>query len=249
MKDIEDYIKEQGLVPNDLSLYQVAVTHPSYKGFAKTKADYRSLSLIGTKLFEAMAAEKITKENPEIQAKELYVTSSRLASEASIAKIAQNEGLFDYLLIGTSLLKNQNEIDIKNNPAIMSNALTAIIGAITIDCGFYAAIGYVGRLLDSASFQPNALSLGDYKTKLQEIVLAKVHHDEDTGVTYSSKWISGNANSPIYECTIFVKGIQISKGTANSKKRAEMEAAKNALTVGLDKLKSVIGPFEFPPAK
>ena len=66
----------------------------------------------------------------------------------------------------------------------------------------------------------------DYKSKLQELVQA----DSKQSVSYREVSHSGTSNNPIYVFEVVLDGdIVLATGTGTSKKRAQQDAARNAL--------------------
>ena len=66
----------------------------------------------------------------------------------------------------------------------------------------------------------------DYKTKLQEYVQA----DSRKAITYETESIVGPSNDPLFTVVCKIDGLIYGKGQGTSKKEAQKEAAKSALS-------------------
>ena len=107
----------------------------------------------------------------------------------------------------------------------MADIFEAFIGAISQDCG----TEYVLKILEKTIFKHvediDCEDIIDFKTKLQELIQA----DQRKTVTYELLSSTGPANAPLFEVAVMMDDMKLGVGKGSSKKRAEQQAAKDAL--------------------
>lgn len=107
----------------------------------------------------------------------------------------------------------------------MANIFESFIGALYLDCGKDEVI----KILEQTIFQHvNDLDyddITDYKTTLQELIQA----DQRKTVTYELLETSGPSNAPEFKVAVIMDEMRLGVGKGTSKKRAEQQAAKDAL--------------------
>ena len=110
------------------------------------------------------------------------------------------------------------------NNTILADVFEAFVAALYLDQGFEFTkklvldiiIPYINKGIDF---------LQDYKSNLQELV-----QTVKKSVVYEIIDEKGPAHKKVFTCQVKVDGIVMGKGVGNSKKLAEQEAAKNALS-------------------
>ena len=108
---------------------------------------------------------------------------------------------------------------------VLADIFEAFMGAICHDCG----PEYVEKMLDITIYKHvedvNYDEITDFKTKLQELIQA----DQRKTVTYDLISSSGPSNNPVFEMAVKMDEMVLGVGVGSSKKRAEQQAAKDAL--------------------
>lgn len=111
-------------------------------------------------------------------------------------------------------------------PAILSDAVEAVIGAIYLDSDFETAEKYViSNLEDTVKKSVSGVGIKDYKTELQE----KLQIHGDVKIEYITISETGPDHDKLFTVVLKCDGKELAKASGKSKKEAEMFAAKKAL--------------------
>lgn len=114
------------------------------------------------------------------------------------------------------------------NPYIIANAFEAFLGAIYLDKGYDTAKMFVKKYVFSTLDEILEKDLHvDPKSHLQEIAQAKYN----TTPSYTVKNESGSDHNKSYTVSANIGIIEVGIGTGSSKKKAQQEAAENALSL------------------
>ena len=114
----------------------------------------------------------------------------------------------------------------RERASILADAFESVIAAIYLDGGKTAAEKFVLSFIESEKpEEKNAFK--DYKTILQEIV--QKNHGERLSYVLSSE--SGPDHDKVFEVEVYLNSNVIGSGKGKSKKIAEQEAAKEALSL------------------
>ena len=146
-----------------------------------------------------------------------------LVSGDTLAQIAQQLGLGEYLRLGPGELKSGGF----RRTSILADALEAILGAIFLDSGFDAAAAAVKRIMaPRMSSLPAADLLKDPKTRLQEALQA---HGLALPV-YTLTAVTGDAHAQSFTVTCEVPAFELAAvAEGGSRRRAEQLAAAKLL--------------------
>ena len=138
-----------------------------------------------------------------------------------MARFARELKLGDLILLGTGERNNGGN----NRDSVLANVFESMIGAISCD----GDEKQVERMLHKTIYQHiddvNREDITDFKTTLQELIQS----DQRKTVVYRLLSTSGPANAPIFEVVVTMDDMVLGKGKGSSKKRAEQQAAKDAL--------------------
>lgn len=220
MKTLQEKIK---YFFKDESLLKIALTHSSYSNEAKNKLkNNERLEFLGDSVISLIVSKHLFKTFPEEAEGELTKVRAFFVCDDSLAGFAEKIELGKYLKIG----KGEEHAGGRSRPSILEDAFEALVGAIYLDGGFKAAKSFV------LSFLPKTIdiklidSLNDYKTKLQEIIQKQ---KTPLNVEYILAKESGPDHDKRFEINLKINKKIMGYGFGKSKKRAEQEAAKNAL--------------------
>jgi len=203
---------------SDLNLARQALTHRS-----ANKLNNERLEFLGDSLLGFLVAEILFESNPDAKEGELSRMRASLVNKQTLARIARQMELGDFLQLGTGELKTGG----KQRDSILADALEAIIAAIYLDGGIVPCREFVRRCSDQSSgVQDSSSRQKDGKTRLQEFMQAR-------GLElpiYRVIDIKGEAHAQTFyvECTLAVAG-KAQLGVGRSKRIAEQEAAMKAL--------------------
>ena len=99
------------------------------------------------------------------------------------------------------------------------------MAAIYLDQGFEKVRDVALKIIVPYIENPNKLFFSDYKSKLQEVV-----QDIQKSLEYNLVSESGPAHDRKFEMSVVIDDIVYGVGVGHSKKEAEQEAAREALT-------------------
>jgi ribonuclease-3 len=141
----------------------------------------------------------------------------------TLAQLARDFALGDYLLLGSGELKSGGF----RRDSILADAMEAILGAIYLDGGLAEARALIERSLSGRLTQlTETTELKDPKTRLQEYLQARRLPLPAYEVTATL----GDEHNQSFEVSCIVSGIeQPIVGTGSSRRKAEQAAARQAL--------------------
>ena len=218
MKRLEEAI---GYRFRDIRLLENALSHSSYaneRWHNSLKSNER-LEFLGDSVLGMVVAEHLYRTCPDRLEGELSRMRADMVCEASLAVIASRLSLGDHLLLGHGEAISGG----KKRASILADAVESVIAAIYLDGGFAPAKEFIHKFVLSAT--PEKAQNVDYKTALQELVQQK----KGQIITYALVGESGPDHNKKFVVQVCVNGCAVGEGTGSSKKRAEQDAARNAL--------------------
>ena len=199
-------------------LLQIALTHRSKGGEHNERLEF-----LGDGVVNFIIAEILYQQFPKATEGELSRFRASLVNRDTLAKLAKEFNLGNYLLLGPGEMRSGGN----ERNSILSCTMEAIIGAIYLDGGFLAVrekiVEWYEPWLQSLS---SAADHKDPKTLLQE----RLQRDRLSLPLYTVESIAGEAHQQIFTIGCQVTGLStktIGKGT--SRRRAEQEAAQAML--------------------
>ncbi len=196
-------------------LLRAALTHPSLVGINNQRLEFLGDGVLG-----ALVAELLYLHYPNEQEGELARRQAALVRGATLAGVARDIGLGEWLHMSSGEAQGGG----RDNPTNLEDALEALVGAIYLDGGMDAAKTFV-----NARFTSIAKTLQeapkDAKTALQEWVQAKGLKLPEYRVINTE----GSAHAPIFTIQVNVEGYEAVQAQASSKRAAEQQAAETLL--------------------
>ena len=205
------------------SLLQRAVTHRSYVNESgRNIRDNERLEYLGDSVLGLVVNEFLFRQFEDYREGKLAKIKSAVVSEATLAKVARNINLGEYILMG----KGEDHSGGRERPSILANTLEAIIGAIYLDSGLKVSRKFVLSLIREEIDSVNNLTyLRDPKTALQEYVQKKYKERP----VYQVIEERGPDHRKEFTVRLMVNGREIVTGEGPSKRKAEMNAARASL--------------------
>lgn len=206
---------------NSYDNFLLAMTHSSFGNEHNLKHNER-IEFLGDAILGLMVAEYIYmnfKEMPEGNMSKLRAT---YVCEDANAKYAREIGIDKLILLG----RGEELSGGRERPAILSDAFESFLGAIYLEGG----IENVRKLLKVVVF-PHVLAINeiqfvDYKSKLQEYIQAETR----TALEYRLDNVFGPPHNRLFIMSVYLDNMKLGTGKGKSKKEAEQEAAKAALS-------------------
>lgn len=227
-KDLPSLEQRLGYKFNSFSLLERAVTHRSWaheKLPDGSEEDVRNLhnesfEFIGDSVLGLAVAEQLFSKHPDTSEGGLTLMKHQLVSADTLARLAENLGLGEFLRLG----KGEEKTGGKKKHALLADMLEAIIGAVFLDSGYVAARSFIGRIFMEELKTATPKKATDFKTLLQETLQAR----KSAAPTYSVTSTEG----PPHARTFHVEAkwdTGVVNGSGSTIKQAEMEAASKAL--------------------
>lgn len=187
------------------------------------KDNNERLEFLGDAVLSLVIAEFLSERFPSAREGELSRMRSTLVKGVTLAKLAREFALGDYVLLGSGELKSGGH----RRDSILADVVEALIGAIYTEAGFDVARQCVRTWFDARidKIAPGE-ALKDPKTRLQEFLQAKGAALPE----YELVDQSGQPHNQIFEVRCSTRlGGKIVTASATSRKKAEQAAAQQML--------------------
>ncbi len=208
-----DFLKKYK-IDIDKELLTMALTHSSYSN-EHGGEDYERLEFLGDAVLQLITSEYFYKNLP-VGEGELSKTRASFVCEEALAEYSKKVGIDKEIRVGNGQLKDVND-------TIIADCFESVLGAIYLDKGFLVAKNYVLEVITPYILEHHVF-LGDYKSRLQELVQT----DRKT-LEYVLVKEEGPSHDKTFVFNVVIDGIVYGQGVGKSKKEAEQQAAKNAL--------------------
>lgn len=195
-------------------LLNTALTHSSYSN-EHGGENYERLEFLGDAVLQLITSEYFYKKY-NVQEGELSKIRASFVCEEALAQYAKDVGIDQYIKVGNGQIKNIND-------TIIADTFESVLGVVFLDQGFDVAKRYALEVLSPYVLEHHVF-LGDYKSKLQEMV-----QTDKKSLEYRLVSESGPSHDKTFVFEVVIDGIVYGKGTGKSKKEAEQKAARNAL--------------------
>ncbi len=201
--------------PVNINLYYTAFTHTSYTYENPSQENYERLEFLGDAVLELIISDYLYKER-HLEEGVMTKMRARYVCEEACATYARDMNFQDDVRVGSS--------EPEPNNTILADVFEAFIAAVYLDQGFETAkkivldivVNYIDKQVDF---------LHDYKSQLQELV-----QTVKKSVVYEIIGEKGPSHNKEFTCQVKVDNMIMGKGKGRSKKDAEQQAAKEALS-------------------
>lgn len=203
---------------SNVELLQQALTHRS-----AAKQHNERLEFLGDAVLGMVVAQALFKRFPAVPEGKLTRMRSTLVKGDTLAELGREADVGELLKLGPGELKSGGQ----RRSSIIADAMEAILGAIYLEAGLDATAEVILRLWQSRidKLDPNEHPK-DAKTRLQEFLQSS----KLPLPVYEVVDISGKDHDQTFvvHCQIESLGKPM-KGTGSSRRKAEQQAARNAL--------------------
>ena len=210
----------------DRGLLEHAMTHTSRanEDVSGGVVDNESMEFLGDALLGFVVADLLFHEFPEFDEGEKSKTKASMVSTFALARQAERLHLGDHLLLG----RGEEKTGGRRKQALLADTYEALIAAVYLDGGIDAARAFIRRefhaLLEAA--RRHGAGGQDYKSGLQEVVQARSQPLPE----YRLIGTFGPDHEKRFEVEVLVAGEPLARASGPSKKEAEQEAARIALS-------------------
>ena len=219
---IRDILREFNISTSSYYLYEQAFSHSSYAHEHGDKHDYERIDFMGDAVLDLVVADLVFKNHPNMPQGDMSKLRSKLVKKESLANYARKYNFGEAILLGNGEKQNGG----KNLDKILEDVCEAFIGAIYLDLGYDMTYSIIKKIFLDDVINYSSDELTDYKSKLQEYVQA----DTRDSVKYRLVCEKGNAQSKEFIMEVLWDGNVWGRGSGSSKKKAEQQAAKDALS-------------------
>ena len=206
----------------NITLLQNALAHSSYaneRWHNSLKSNER-LEFLGDSILGMVVAEYLYRNFPNRLEGDLTRMRADMVCEQSLAMIAERIGLGKHLLLGNGEEAGGG----RTRNSILADAVESVIAACFLDGGMEPARAFINTFVLTA-VPVRKLRNADYKTALQELVQQK----KNQVLSYELVEQSGPDHDKHFVVQVSLNGEVAGHGEGKSKKRAEQDAARNAI--------------------
>jgi ribonuclease-3 len=215
-------------------------------GKKSAPADNERLEYLGDAVLGLVVAEALFALHPEWREGELTRIRSGLVSRQHMAHVAEEIGLGPHL----RLSRGEESSGLRRRGTVLSNTMEAVMGALFLDGGlepvrFFVRGRVMGEVADRLALElRSGEALGNYKSALQERLQAA----RAGAPVYRVKSESGPDHHKRFLVEVRLKGEEgqkgkpLARGMGRTKKHAEQDAARRALSVLASDDRSTGGP-------
>lgn len=231
--DLAAFEQRLGYRFRDRERLEQALTHRSFAHETSSgeRADNESLEFLGDAVLGFVIADVIFQEFPLTDEGMKSKIKASLVSAVALAQVADRLGLGEHLHLG----RGEEKTGGRHKQALLSDACEALIAAIYLDGGIEAARTFILRefepQLETARHEDVVSSVrGDFKSALQEYLQAKRHALPE----YRTVRADGPDHAKTFHVAVRVGAVVLAEASGRSKKDAEQDAARRALSGLLD---------------
>jgi len=210
---------------HDRELLATALTHRSHSHERSTHGTpcYERLEFLGDALLGWFVADWLYRADPEAGEGSLSRRRQLVVRTTTLASIARDLGLGEAIRLG----RGEEQTGGRTKTSLLADVFEAVLGAVYLDGGIRSARSLARRhlgptLREAAGGEETG---DDYKTRLQESVQGRLQRTP----SYRIVSTTGPAHVLRFEVEVVVDGRVLARGVGTSRKRAEQDAARQAL--------------------
>lgn len=217
---MEELFKKLNLKPKNEKIYNQAFIHTSYAYEHKLNNSYETLEFLGDAIVDLAVSDYLYRKGNIPEGKMTKIRASYVCENA-LSEFANELNFSKYIKLGKGEQSNGGA----HKKAILADVFESFIAAIYLDLGFQKAKETVLKIIVPYIEDETKSFFLDYKSKLQETV-----QDMQKQVNYVLIKETGPSHNKKFQMSVKIDEITYGTGTGHTKKEAEQEAAKSALT-------------------
>ncbi len=204
------------------ALLENALTHSSYANEHRRNGESSNerLEFLGDAVLGLVSAEYLFRTYPNRPEGELTKLRAELVCEKSLAETALQLNLGEVLRLG----HGESHTGGNHRPSMLADAVEAVLAASYLDGGMDVVREIITRLILQ---KPQEIPGNqDYKTRFQELV----QRNKDQQIAYYLTGETGPDHNKSFTVEVSLNGVTVGFGSGSSKKRAEQNAARDAIS-------------------
>ncbi len=224
MNSLKEFQEVIGYKFTNIEHLKVALTHSSYANENRLKnvPFNERLEFLGDSVLGLVISRYLFENFPKHHEGKLTKMRASVVCERSLWECAVNIELGKYLILG----KGEERMGGRTRMSILADAFEAVIAAIYLDSGLETVREWIlGQLYESIMDASRGKMFKDYKTDFQETA----QKNGDVDIRYEIENESGPDHNKTFLVNVYLDGKLMGKGEGTSKKKAEQNAAQNAL--------------------
>ena len=212
-----------GIRFDNKALLITALTHSSYANQYKNVQFNERLEFLGDSVLQLTITEYLFTYHKDKTEGDLTKLRALIVCESSLYEVAKELNLGSYIRMskGEELTGGRERI------SLLADAVEAVIASIYLDKGIEAVKKFIIKYFTDIIHRAiNNEIILDYKTRLQE----KLQKHGDTNIKYNLIKYEGPPHRRKFYTAVLVENTVMGEGEGYSKKEAEQNAAKIALS-------------------
>ena len=200
-----------------IELLELALTHRSASSQHNERVEF-----LGDSVLNFVIAEELYHRHSKATEGELSRYRSTLVKKDTLASIAKEINLGDYIRLGSGELKSGGY----RRASILADALEAVIAAVLLDTGFESAKKLILNLFKDKIDKVKEHKLKDPKSRLQEYLQSRKLNLP----IYRVISVDGDPHNQTFKISCTISDLQLTvEGVGSSRRKAEQLAAEAAL--------------------
>ena len=208
-----------GIKPNDIHLYELAFLHESYSHENDLSECYERLEFLGDAVLDLVVSEFLYKMDPGSNEGELTQIRANFVCKQALHTYSTELGLDQYIKMGAGAQLTKLEVD-----SVVADVFESFIGALYLDQGLEKIKEFLSQTV-LPHIEQKDVFFYDYKSELNQLC-----NHESLNLTYDLIHEEGEPHDKTFTMAAIINGKNYGTGTGSSKKEAEQNAAKKALT-------------------
>jgi ribonuclease III len=191
--------------------------------YAEPIQNNERLEFLGDSVLQLLASEYLLEAFPDWSEGQLSKSRARIVNAQSLYSAAKRLKLGEHLRLG----RGEEKTGGREKPAILADALEAVVAAVYLDGGLQAARQMLERVLFAQALEERGerIADSDRKSALQEFLQGR----GQPPAQYRLKAESGPDHQKVFQVEVWINGDRLARGEGSTKKEAEQRAAQSAL--------------------
>lgn len=220
--ELEQLQKKINIYFKQPELLRLAMIHPSYLAeYPEEEHHNQRLEFLGDAILGSAVAYYLYQHYPDATEGELTKIRAAVVCEASLARIARELNLGDYICLGRGEVISGG----KDRASILADAFEALTAAIFLDQGWENVCNFLWSLLEKEIEQAVQGVSSDFKTMLQEIIQRRGYDR----LSYRLLSETGPDHDKFFTSGVFLNDRLLGSGSGKTKKESEQQAAREAI--------------------
>lgn len=212
-------LKKFSIKPINTRLYELAFLHESYSNENDLSECYERLEFLGDAVLDLVVSEFLYNMDSDLTEGQLTRMRSNYVCKKALYTYSTELGLDQYIKLGAGLELTTREID-----SVISDVFESFMGALYLDLGLDTVKEFLLKTV-IPHIENQDIFFYDNKSELKELC------DQDgLDITYELIKEEGEPHNKTFTIAAIINGKNYGTGTGGSKKEAEQNAAKVALS-------------------